>query len=269
MKYALLLTFLFLVLLPLVTLAQTSPEPAELESDRPTFTQGARVVPHKTIQIETGLEYRKDQTVDDQEKDFIYPTTLIRMGIFKKAELRVNVDYEQQKHQYATGANMPGLQTKVRGFDNVRVGTKIELVEGKGALPYIGILGDVTLPMGIKELRPPHPAPEFRLLFKSEFSEKWDLQYNFGYRKHKDEEEYRGEMVYCANVDYKVNDNFLAFVEYEAIKAVRQSVESSIDGGVLYKVLPNLQLDVFAGTSVSEAAPDFYIGGGINWRIPQ
>ncbi|QMU31278.1 transporter [Adhaeribacter radiodurans] len=268
MKYTLLLIFLPLVL-PSITLAQTTSEPQELESDRPTFSQGATIVPHKTIQIETGLEYRKDETKEEQEKDFIYPTTLIRVGILKKVELRFNVDFEQQKHQYIEGNTAPGQPGKLKGLDNVRVGTKIALVEGEGAMPYISVLGNVTLPVGSKNLRPPHAAPEVRLLFKNELTEKLNLQYNVGYRKHKDQEEYRGEMIYSVNANFKLNDNLQTFAEYEATKAVNQPVDSSINGGFMYKVLPNLQLDVFSGTSVSEAAPDFYIGGGITWRIPR
>ncbi|PSR55490.1 hypothetical protein AHMF7605_19250 [Adhaeribacter arboris] len=268
MKHTLLVTFLSVVL-PCICFAQTTEEAPELESDRPTFTQGATVVPSKTIQIETGLEYRKDQTEEQQEKDFIYPTTLIRMGILKKVELRVNVDFEKQKHHYAASSSLPGPQTKLQGFDNVRVGTKIELVKGEGALPTIGILGNVTLPVGNKDLRPPHTAPEGRLLFKNELSEKLNLQYNFGYHKHKEEEEYRGEMIYTVNANFKVADTFQAFAEYEATKAVHQSVDSSINGGFMFKILPNLQVDVFGGTSVSEAAPDFYTGAGVTWRIPR
>ncbi|WP_158267537.1 hypothetical protein [Adhaeribacter arboris] len=50
---------------------------------------------------------------------------------------------------------------------------------------------------------------------------------------------------------------------------MHQSVDSSIYGDFRYKALSSLQLDVFGGTSVSEAAHDFYMGAGVTWRIPR
>ncbi|QNF31500.1 transporter [Adhaeribacter swui] len=268
MKYNLLVTSFF-ILISVSAFSQSTTDQPELDSDRPNFTQGAAIVPHKTIQLETGVEFKNDQTLSIQEKTFLYPTTLIRIGILKNAEFRINFDFEKDRQKFKSGSGLLGQDEIVQGFDNVHLGAKIALIKGKGALPDISILGNIMLPVGIKELRPPHAAPEGRLLLNNKLSEKLELQYNVGYRKLMDHEEYQGEMLYSISTNLKVNDILKIFAEYEATKVLRESVDSSLDGGFMFQILPNLQLDVYAGAAVSEAAPDFYTGGGITWRIPR
>jgi hypothetical protein len=47
------------------------------------------------------------------------------------------------------------------------------------------------------------------------------------------------------------------------------SSSSSLDGGLTYRVRPNLQLDGFAGTGLSGDAPDWFAGLGISFRLPR
>ena len=94
MKYTLLITYLTLFI-SITAAAQSGTEPPELNSDRPNFTQAATVVPRKTIQLETGFGYQRNKSEGEHKKNYLYPTTLIRVGILKKSELRVNFDFEQ------------------------------------------------------------------------------------------------------------------------------------------------------------------------------
>lgn len=268
MKYTLLITILNFFI-SLTTAGQSSTEPAELDSDRPNFTQAATVIPYRTLQLETGLGYEKNNSDEEQTKNYLYPTTLIRIGILKKAELRVNVDFEQANQMPVTSSGSRGQETKERGFDNVQVGTKIALFEAKGVLPDIGLLAYVTLPIGLKEYRPPHAAPSLQLLFNSHFSDKVELQYNFGYRKHKDETNYLVQLLYSASAIMHVTKNLQGFAEFQAYKTQQQAAENSVAGGFMYKILPNLQFDILGGIGVSEVAPDYYTAAGITWRVPR
>ncbi len=268
MRYTLLI-IIFHFLISLTTAAQSGTEPAELDSDRPNFTQAATVVPYRTLQLETGLGYEKNNSDDEKTQNYLYLTTLIRIGILKKAELRVNFDFEQANQMSVTSSGSLGRETKERGFDNVQVGTKIALVEAKGFLPDIGLLAYVTLPIGLKEYRPPHAAPSLQVLFNSHFSDKVELQYNFGYRKHKDETDYLVQLLYSASAIVHVTENLQGFAEFQAFKPHRQAAENSVAGGFMYKLLPNLQFDILGGIGVSEVAPDYYTAAGVTWRVPR
>ena len=42
-----------------------------------------------------------------------------------------------------------------------------------------------------------------------------------------------------------------------------------IDGGLTYRILNNLQVDLSAGTQYSDDVSDFFIGGGLSVRLPR
>ncbi|RDC61693.1 transporter [Adhaeribacter pallidiroseus] len=267
MKYTLLVTSLF-CLISQAAVAQSSTEPPELDSDRPNFTQAATVIPQRTLQLETGLGYEKEKSDNEQTRNYLYPTTLIRVGILKKAELRINFDFEQENQTLTSKPGATISEAKERGFDNVQIGTKIALVEAKGVIPDIGVLASLSLPVGLKEYRPPHAAPSIQMLFNSHFSDKVELQYNFGYRKHKEETDYLVQLLYSASAIVHLTENLQGFAEFQAFKTHQQAAENSIAGGFMFKLVPNLQFDILGGVGVSEKAPDYYTAAGVTWRVP-
>lgn len=266
-KYFLILSLLF----PYCLWAQTNPEPQPLESDRPDKTQSPTVVPRKSVQIETGLEYQKDELESDVQfttKELLYPTLLIRIGVLKWAELRINTDY---KREWEDNGGTPTLQPlpDFRGFSDVQIGTKVKIKEGKGLIPTIGFLGNLTLPVGHKEFSPPKVAPEGHLLFSNKISEKVELVYNVGYRKRQEQNEFNGEAVYTVSGNFKLTDKISFFAETFAHKPIGETAEYNADTGFLFLILPNLQFDIVGGLGINEASPDSFVGGGLTWRIPR
>jgi hypothetical protein len=260
------LTLLVAGMLPSWLVAQ-SQEP-ELNTERPSFSQSPVVVPRGTLQIETGLQYQQSESGAIQTKEYMYPDALLRLGILEWAELRLHADYKKE-HQHREGPGPEQPAPDVSGFEQVQVGAKIHLFDGKGALPAIGVLGNVTLPVGQPDFRPPHAAPEGWLLFENKLSEKVDLEYNAGYRKRKDQEEYRGEAVYAVAATAALTDKFAFFVEFYGMKAKAAAPENTVDGGILVKLRPNLQWDLNGGTGLSHEAPQLYVATGLTWRIPR
>ena len=41
------------------------------------------------------------------------------------------------------------------------------------------------------------------------------------------------------------------------------------DGGISYLIRPTVQLDVFGGPGLTDAAPDWFVTAGISFRLPQ
>ncbi|PIQ22473.1 MAG: hypothetical protein COW65_03005 [Cytophagales bacterium CG18_big_fil_WC_8_21_14_2_50_42_9] len=260
-----LLFFLFSFYLAVPVWAQSSTE--ELNSDRPDRVQGPTVVPTGTVQLETGLQYQKDKTDDLPTKEYLYPETLIRIGIVKWAELRLSADFKKENQTLRTSV-LENRMVSEQGFNNVQVGTKLNLFQGQGALPEIGFQGNITLPWGNESFRPTHIAPEGALLFSNKITEKIDLQYNIGYGKQQSDDEYLGQLYYAVSTNLKLNDKLQGYGEFFAQKAKASSAENNVDIGLLVLLLPNLQFDVLAGVGVSEAAPDYFVGTGLTWRLP-
>jgi hypothetical protein len=223
-------------------------------------------VPRGTIQLETGYEYTRDNNNINRIKQSSYPTTLIRIGILKKAELRINADFQQEITEMFGDNSTISKQT---GLNNIQLGTKINFLEGQGVVPGIGFLGNITLPAGNIEFRPPHVAPAAWLLFNNKISDKVELQYNAGYRKRQEQEEYQGEAIYTVTGSVKMTDNLQWSVEFAGLKAKGAAAENLLNTAFLLRVLPNLQLDAIGGLGLNKSSPDLYAGGGVTWRVPR
>ena len=262
------LVAVFALLIPFYVAAQSQFEGGveELNSDRPSISQSPKIVLRGTLQLETGYEFEKDKTNLNQVKHALYPTTLIRIGILKKAELRINADYEKDVTEMLGSTD--AIDTE-RGFNNVQIGVKINMIEGRGIMPDIGFIGNVTLPVGNKKWRPPHIAPEGSLIFNNNVSEKISLQYNAGYRKHQQQGEYQGETFYAISGSVKMPNNIEWGLEFAGQKTKHAAAENLLDTSLLLKVLPNLQLDVIGGIGLNKSSSDFFAGGGVTWRIPR
>ena len=255
-------------LLPLYMVAQSKNGGGseELNSDRPSISQSPKIIPRGTIQLETGYEFEKDETALNQVKHTLYPTTLVRIGILKKAELRLNADYEKDITEIMGSTD--AIDTE-RGFNNVQVGTKIDIIEGQGAMPDIGFIGVITLPVGNQVLRPPHVAPEGALLFNNKISEKVEIQYNAGYRKSQEQGEYHGEAFYAISGSVKITDQVEWGLEFAGQKSKDATAENLLDTSFLLKILPNLQMDIIGGLGLNKSSPDYFAGGGVTWRLPR
>jgi hypothetical protein len=262
-------------LLPLVVLAQ-APQPEsepELDTDRPGVTQSPTVVPHNRLQVEAGLQYQQEELDNLKLKELLYPEVLLRFGVLERAELRLSMAYKQQRRDWNDGGAM--LTNKSSGLENLQLGAKVNLFEGHGAIPEIGLLANVVLPVGKEEFRPPHVAPEGRLLFSSKLSEKLELQYNVGYRKYKDQEEFRGEAVYSLFGSLKLTEAFTLFGEFYGFKAKGITPENTVNTGLLIQLRPNLQWDLVVGTVLSDlglesqSEPEVFAGTGLSWRLPR
>lgn len=236
-----------------------------LNTDRPNLTQSPVVIPRGSWQVEAGMQYQKEILTAFKHKELFYPEVLLRVGLFKQAELRLQGAYKKEawdKLDPDLGANPQDL----KGLENLQVGTKIHLWEGRGALPETGLLAHATLPVGSKTFRPDQVLPDGRLLFNNKISDKLELQYNAGYRKRPDPDDDRGELVYSASANLKLGDKLTCFTEFFGYKARGAHPENTLDAGLLVLLLPSLQWDFIGGLGLSQAAPDFFAGTGLSWR---
>src|SRR4051812_11170810 len=80
--------FSAIFILSFISLTGISQEIPEIETDRPDQTECSSVIPFKTIQVETGIVREIDRG-SANTKNLYFPTTLIRIGTFHRAELRI------------------------------------------------------------------------------------------------------------------------------------------------------------------------------------
>ncbi len=171
------ITFVFTLILPTVLISQEIEYSAALITDRPDATESANTVPHKSLQVETGIYYVSFEENNHKFENIGYNTTLLRYGLLENFEIRLGWNFEENKTTIA------GQQANISttGFSPLLLGMKVAIAEEKGWLPNIGLLGHLYLPFtAAKEYRPETTGVDFRFAFGHSLGEKSSLSYNLG-----------------------------------------------------------------------------------------
>src|SRR5688572_23717796 len=174
LRILLLLVFAFGVT---AAFAQETPKEIEpIETDRPDMTEASSVVPIYTVQVESGAMYEVEYNTYERS---LLPTTLTRIGILEKLELRVILENQKLK---IDGGNIPELpETEFKGMAPVKVGTKIYICDEKGYRPEIAFIGHLQLPGGGSDFKAENVTPDFRFSLSNTLSDRFSLGYNVGY----------------------------------------------------------------------------------------
>lgn len=240
---------LLLILFPAVVFCQNS-----IETDRPDQTEASSIVPAKFLQAEVGFLHEK---VDDDISSSLYPSILWRYGVNNQFELRLITEFGSQNIQ----------KVKSSGFSPVAVGFKTKLSEEKNILPEISFIGH----LGIGQVASsPYSAtgiaPDFRFLFSNTINEKLSIGYNLGAYWNHDSPAANG--IYTIAAAYSLTNKLGGFAEFFGSYNAESSPSHSFDGGLTYLISEDFQLDASAGVGISRSAPDFFIGGGLSYRLP-
>ena len=244
----------FLVLIWLLTtgrLLAQSEDP--LSTDRPgEGTDAATVVGEGVGQLETGV-FREWETTSDYSLGY-YPTTLLRYGLLNRLELRLS-----------TGLYNSNAQQGI-GWSPLDLATKVALIEqAQGWIPQAALLVGFTLPAtGSVEVQSEFTQPRVVLLLNHSINSWLGITTNLGAHWENDSPEtiYR----YALSFDLSLSERVGAFAEFYGDLPEASATSHLFNAGFTYLLTNDLQLDVAAGTALTDNAPDLYVGGGVSWR---
>jgi hypothetical protein len=96
-------------------------------------------------------------------------------------------------------------------------------------------------------------------------NQRWSLGYNLG-------AEWNGEsaepvFVYTLSTGFDLTARLATYVEAFGFIPQYTEQDHRANGGVTYRIGNNFQLDAMGGIGLSEAAPDYFIGSGLSFRI--
>lgn len=235
-----------------------------ISPERPGFTNPASVVSPKQFQIESGFYFESDKIKGSDIKTniYLYPTTLLRYGIIKNVELRLQVDVAGTSTSSELGSG-PALS----GLNPVIIGTKIYLFPQKKARPETALTFSLTLPyIGKKEFVPDYPAPGIGLNFQNELTSKVTIGYSLGMQWNGFDANPKSFITFSPG--YNFTKKIAAFVEMYSYYSKGQIPDFRCDAGVTYTPLKNLQLDVFGGPGIAGELTNYFISAGIALRLP-
>jgi len=240
---------------------QTEPQKlGPIVPDRPGQTNPPDVIASGTVQLETGFQRETTNAGGLQTINYLYNTSLVRVGLMKNCELRMVIEYASTRTD--SGSQSSALQ----GLNPVSIGTKIMISPEKGIFPQTAMNVAFTLPyIGRREFRPSFLAPSFFLLMQNTLSEKLTLGYNLGLQWNGDQP--NATAVYSISPSLEVAQGLSVFAEFYGFSTEESVSDYRADMGCAYLVNDNMQIDFSAGIGLNTVAPDSFVAFGLAWRF--
>ena len=203
-----------------------------LITDRPDQIESPSVVPKRFLQVETGAYFEKVKNNNIENVSKTFNTTLLRYGLLENLELRLGVDFVEQS-QTINGAKLANVAS---GFSPLLLGVKVRIMEEKGVLPEIGLLGHLSLPfLASKDYKPETTGVDFRFAFSHTLSESSSLSYNFGAAWESDSPE--ANYVYSLGYGASLTKKLGAFIEIYGDFPEISKANHLLDMGFTYLVI--------------------------------
>jgi len=246
-------------------------------TDRPDATESPNTVEPGYIQIETGGYYTSYEVSGVKTESYGYNTTLARIGLLENMELRLGVNYENNRATTTMGE--ASVKNDFKSFTPMLAGIKINLFEGQsfGSGPGktdFGFLGHLYLPFttstpedmssGGAEGMPQTTGADFRFSVGHELSDRSGLAYNLG-------GQWAGDgsgmaFVYTLAYGYSLSDRIGAYVELYGNAPELSSANHYWDAGFTYLAGWNLQYDLTFGRSITEGQ-DLLLSAGLSYKF--
>ncbi len=231
------------------------PEPLEgsINAERPGFSTSPQPLPGGHLQFEGGYRFDHDGDVDQHTT----PLGLVRAGLARNLELQVS----WPGYTY-TEANGDGFQDP----NDMSVGLKTKLVDQKGAVPTVGVLGKLSLPTGGGAGTSDGVDPTVGGLWTYDLTESVGLFGTVLLSSPTGDDGRFFEVSNAVGAGFSLTDKLSSYVEYFGFYRDVRGPEHYVNGGLMYLLTPNVQLDINAGVGLNDRAGDVFAGAGIAWR---
>lgn len=259
-----------------IALFGTSTKAQEIESiytDRPDQSESPMIMYKGFLQFESGLKYNNFPGNAEDETDYsaALPELMIRYGLFKNIEVRLNLEYTYEHirksgNGYTVG-NLPEANNSFNGFQPPEISIKYRFFGGKKIIPMTAVLLSADVPgIGAERYRLKHFNPGLALLFQNDISERFDLGYNLGMSW--DTEAKTKTEFYTLSLGYNPAEQASVFVESYTYYRNGATPDYNLDFGLSYMIQKNMQADFYFGTQL-KSKPNVFFGGGFSVRIPK
>jgi hypothetical protein len=273
-----------LLLLSSVTWLKAQDTTSIIASDRPMFGEAVSIVPHKSLQVETGFWYSEDNTPVTTTRGLGLNSTLLRYGIGKNAELRFDYNLWQDRVRPTESPSSPEeVQT---GFLPIRFGIKTRLIENKSWVPtvtFVGMLGFAQT--ATDAFQPQYLMPDLQLSFANPINNWLSICYNLGVRW--DGNNPSPNNYYALATKFNFSSKIGAYLQGHGsfqrtslpAGAVSYTQRTFAEAGLMFNPKPNIQIDLSGSIRVSEYDEEWifynaernysFVTVGLSWRFPR
>lgn len=236
-----------------------------LESDRPGLTFAPSTVGAVHLQLEMGapeIAYRSFGAGEDWT--FTFPI-LARLGIADGFELRAGLSPLTAELREAD----PGFADRAEvGPDDLELGMKWLISEGREATPTFLLVPSVTLPTGEAGIG------RDRASFQGAFQASWDWIGDLGANllmgvglESRREDDWTGTGILAADVRFPLGGELDAYGEVGWLPSAAGPDDVLGGGGATWKLTPYVQIDAFFDVGLTSRSTDWIVGAGFARRF--
>ena len=224
-------------------------------SDRPGIAIGAYAVGKNVFQVQTGFNYNEMEQANIFGSNTWIFNSVFRYGIIEHLEVNGVIDFRADETLTVTGTE------NQFGVSNTQIGLRYNLLEGKGAIPAIGLQGRLLLKAQSEDYRRENLGTSFILATGNNITDWLSLTTNWGL-------EWSGNdgdpiSIYVINTSFSITDKWGTFIE---VFGSFNSFDANYDAGFSFLVNNDLQLDVSGGWQGQNEFIDFFVDFGLSCR---
>lgn len=236
-----------------------------LVSDRPDFTEAPTTVGRGVTQLEMGYTYTHDGSGSDRTTSHSFPEALCRIGLF--------ADWFELRIAYTQGSELSSLSGTPMTTTQSHVlylGAKLGLTLQQGMLPRMAIIPQMTVPLA-SDASFAQVTPGVNWLYDWGLTDRLATGGSTQLNKALDDDgSVYFELAQSWTITYQITEQLGCYTEWYAFfpsGATFARPEHYLNGGFLFLVTNDLQLDIRAGVGLNESAADYFAGTGLVRRF--
>lgn len=224
-----------------------------IRSDRPGQSLSPFTLGSQTLQVQSGYNFGEEQG-DAVDFNFSNFNNVIRYGLLERLDLNATVNYAQNK--YSIGND----ETSVEGFNNLSIGARYALYEGKGILPTLGFESRLSLPIESGDFEDVELSAQQVLITQHTIDDRLAITSNWIWMN----QDSKNTFNYTLNAAYTISDRWSTFFEF--FGNLNHEFSMDYNFGFAYLNGQNLQFDIGLARLTSSANPQIIGDIGISWR---
>lgn len=219
-----------------------------LITDRPDYTESAKIVPKKSFQLESGFEFTKSGDLTENS----LPNLLIRYGLHNRVEFRFG----------GTGWSQLKINNSTNNYRNdLLVQAKILLTK-ETAPSDVAVILTTTLPVGEHEVASGDAEYGFILAGQFDVTSTLGFGFNIGAKNGQVGTERYITTLLSASFGKSLTEKLGTFFEVYAEAPEQKTWSPVFDTGLTYLAKNKSQFDCYLGLGLNNEAPDVIIGVG-------
>jgi len=220
------------------------------------FTVGTRVF---QVQAGTDVSGSKQDSQDGINREAIDVGSVFRLGLTKKFELGLGINYNSQSIENVNG------NEDLSGISAFSIRMRSNVYEGKGATPSVGYQFELGIPIVDREYRSDQLAPKITVVTGQKFGDRWGFVTNWGASWDGNSAQSTGFNI--LNIGYGLSDKLSLFIEQYGFLN-NKKYDSKLDGGLAYLINNDLQLDLHGGRDRNlDDHKEWFVSLGVSWRV--